>query len=61
MYKRHCILSLTQRARALHAWHMHLDNMNGTDTRMGHADSRAIRFARALSQLVHRTRVAESF
>ena len=62
MYERHYIRTLAQSARVPVARYMRLDTIDGTDQRMGHTDMRAILFARALSQVVHRRlRSAESF
>ena len=50
-----------QSARDPDVQNMRHDAINETDERMSHAEARAIHFAHALSQLVYRMRVAESF
>jgi hypothetical protein len=61
MYKRHCILALAHIARVPDTRHAYGRRTSGTDTRMGHAKTRAILFAHAPSHLVSQTRGAESF
>ena len=60
MYKRHYIRALAQSARVPVARCMRPDTINETDNRTSPTKMRAILFARALSQLVHRMRVTES-
>ena len=61
MYKTHYIRALAQSARIPVARFMRPDTINESRRAYGHADMRAIFFVRALSQLVHSTRVTESF
>ena len=61
MYEINYIRALAHSARVPVARYMRPDTVNGTDKRMGHAQMRAILFARALSHHILRAQFSESF